>query len=138
QRVAAGVVDPVVHDRRLAGRVRSRGVAQPAARGAGRLVVRLIAGGPDVDRGVARAPGGGLQVERLDGGEGLVEFRRRPSGDGGGGTAEVQHEDLLSWQAADRGEIPLDEVQRPAVAQLLVVHPGGVRPYPGELVVPGD
>src|SRR5215469_3326522 len=34
---------------------------------------------------------------------------------------QVQHQDLLPGLPADRGEVPLHQVQRPAVAELLVV-----------------
>ncbi len=125
QRVAAGVVDPLVADRGLAGREGGRRVAQPGAPGgADRPAQRVIAGGADVDGAVVRRPGSGLHVERLAVDAGAVELRRRPPGHRGAAAGQAQHEDLLPVLAADRGEDALDQVEVPAVAELLVVGPG--------------
>src|SRR5712692_7310851 len=125
QRVAAGVVDPLVADRGLAGGEGGRRVAQPGApSGPGRPAERVEAGGPDVDGAVIRRPGRGLDVKRLTVDAGPVELLRRPAGHRRAAGAEAEHEDLLPGLAADRGEDALDQVEAPAVAQLLVEAPG--------------
>src|ERR1035438_1260337 len=103
ERVTAGVVDPEMADGGLGGWEGGRRIAQPGPRGRpGWRAVRLVASRGDVDGRVVRGPGGGLQVERLVVVAFPVELGRRPGRDGGRGTAQVEHEDLLPGLAAHR------------------------------------
>src|ERR1700722_1531224 len=136
RRVAAGVVDPQVRDAALGRGEGGGNVAQAGPRGLpGRHVVRVVTGGGNVDLAVVRGPGSGLHVVRLDGRAVAVELGRGPRSYRGRRAGQVQLEDLLPGQAADRGEVAFYEVEGPAVAELLVVDPGPVRGHPGELIV---
>jgi predicted transcriptional regulator with HTH domain len=85
ERVAAGVVHPLVRDRRLGRGERRGGVAQPLARRLpDRVPVCVVARRADVDGRVVRGPGGGLDVERLDA-DALIRL---------GGVAAVANGDL--------------------------------------------